>query len=80
MVLMALVAAQFKILCKLLEEMTENVSMEEINYQKYMMPDDVVAHSILDGIPEETDLGRDQEDPFRLYLIDCIKRHQAAIQ
>jgi hypothetical protein len=79
MVLMALVAAQFKILCKLLEEMTENVSMEEITYQKYMIPDDVVAHSILDGIPKETDLG-DEEDPFRLYLIDCIKRHQAAIQ
>jgi hypothetical protein len=80
MVLMSLLAAQFKILGKLLDEMTENVAANELNYEKYMLPDDCMAHSALDGIPEETALGGDREDPFRLYLIDCIRQHQVAIE
>jgi hypothetical protein len=80
MVLMSLVAARFKILGNLLNEMTENVSTSEINYDKYMLPEVHKAYNTLDGIPEVTDLRGDKEDPFRLYLIDCIKQHQAAIE
>jgi hypothetical protein len=75
MVLMSLVAAQFKILCILLDEMVENVSVKELCDEKYRSLEDFKAVSSLDGIPESG-----KEDAFRLYLVDCITQHQAAIQ
>lgn len=81
MILMSLLAARFKILGKLLDEMNENISEDKINYEDYILPDDFSAHSSnFEGIPDETALSGDKDDPFRLYLVDCIRQHESAIQ
>jgi hypothetical protein len=101
--LMSHAAAQFKVLCAMLNDMHENISEDEMNRTKRKSPlhfsiDDSsvkdAATSAHENIPHEYRSGFEKdsgspssevahpgdEDPFRLYIVECIKYHQTIIE
>ena len=77
MVLKSLVAARFNILCKLLNDMNENVAIDVKNCEKHKLLDN---NSIQNRTGKSKSTEVQHEDVFRQYLVECIKEHQAAIQ
>jgi hypothetical protein len=77
MVLMSLAAARFNILCKMLDDMSENAAISVTNCEKYKSLD---SYSIQNGNPKAKSTEWRKEDVFRHYLVERIKEHQAAIQ
>ncbi|XP_069694735.1 odorant receptor 67c-like [Periplaneta americana] len=69
MVLMSLVSVKFKIIVSQLDEMNENVAEEVFGSNK-----DFVSNASTEE--HETMI----EERYRLYLIDCIQRHQKTIE
>jgi hypothetical protein len=103
LLLMNHAAAQFKVLCAMLNDMHENITEDELNRTKQKFPlhdnadsnlmkdpltsaDDIVYHesgSVNCGIPSSETLQDNchvNRDPFQLYLVECIKYHQAVIE
>jgi hypothetical protein len=96
--LMSHAAAQFKVLCAMLNDMHENVSEDELNRTKHDIADsnlmkdpltsanNIVSHESESGIcgsPSSETLQDNchvNRDAFRLYLVECIKYHQAVIK
>lgn len=77
MVLMSLAAVRFSVLCKLLDDMSDNVAINVTNCEKYKVLDN---YSNQNGKAKVESTEWQNEDVFRHYLVDCIKEHQAAIQ
>jgi hypothetical protein len=102
--LMAHAAAQFKLLCAMLNDMQENISESEFHMTEEraspmhvstndspmreisISADDIVSHESQCGDSrscecetEHPECGRKGDDPFRLYLAECIVHHQAII-
>ncbi|XP_023721131.1 odorant receptor coreceptor-like [Cryptotermes secundus] len=101
--LMSHAAAQFKVLCAMLNDMHENVSEAELNRTKHTSQlqdiadfnlmkalvtsaDDITCHESGRGNcgspsfetrPEDRHVNR---NAFRLYLVKCVKYHQAVIE
>jgi hypothetical protein len=103
LLLMSHAAAQFKVICAMLNDMHQNVSEEEMKRRKQNSPFDdnrdfnlmkdllTSANNITSQESESGNCGNpgfdtSQEDShvsgdaFRLYLVECIKYHQAVIK
>ncbi|XP_023721109.2 odorant receptor 83a-like [Cryptotermes secundus] len=102
LLLMSHAAAQFKVLCAMLNDMHENVSEVELNRTKQMSPLQEIAdfNCMKDPVTSADDITclesgsgncgnpssetrqekcHVNKDPFLLYLVKCIKYHQALI-
>jgi hypothetical protein len=96
-------AAQFKVLCAMLNDMYDNIAEDELNRKKPKSPlhdiadsnlmkdpltsaNNIVSHESGSGNCGGPSFETRQEnshvnsDPFQLYLVQCIKYHQAVIQ
>jgi hypothetical protein len=96
-------AAQFKVLCAMLNDMHENITEEELKRTKIKSPlHDIVDSNLMkDSLTSENIIMAHESwsgnfgtpssetrqdncyvnsDPFRLYLAECIKYHQAVIE
>ncbi|XP_023721129.1 uncharacterized protein LOC111871936 isoform X2 [Cryptotermes secundus] len=103
LLLMSHAAAQFKVLCAMLNDMHENISQVEWNRSKHKSPlqnianfnlmsdpvtsaDNISCHESGSGNCGSPSSETRQEkchvnrDAFRLYLVKCIKYHQAVIE